>query len=51
MKSDPDLARTVRSWLRTDENESADRVLDNVLGLLDTTPQRLPGGRRGGSPR
>jgi hypothetical protein len=40
MKSDPDLARTVRSWLRTDENESADRVLDTVLGLLDTTPQR-----------
>jgi hypothetical protein len=27
-------------WLRTDENESADRVLDAVLDRLDTTPQR-----------
>ena len=36
---DLDTTRLVRSWLRTDEHESADRVLDNVLALLDTTPQ------------
>jgi len=42
MHSEPDLARIVRSWLRTDERESADRVLDDVLALLDTTPQRRP---------
>jgi hypothetical protein len=40
MHSDRDMPRIVRSWLRTDEHESADRVLDNVLALLDTTPQR-----------
>ena len=36
---DLDTTRLVRSWLRTDEHESADRVLDNVLALLDATPQ------------
>jgi hypothetical protein len=40
MHSEPDVTRIVRSWLRTDEHESADRVLDDVLALLDTTPQR-----------
>jgi hypothetical protein len=40
MHSEPDVTRVVRSWLRTDEHESADRVLDNVLNLLDTTQQR-----------
>jgi hypothetical protein len=40
MQTESDLARIVRSWLRTDEHEAADRVLDNVLGLLDATPQR-----------
>jgi hypothetical protein len=40
MTTDRDARRIVRSWLRTDEHESADRVLDNVLALLDTTPQR-----------
>ena len=40
MRNDPDLARAVRSWLRTPEHEFADRVLGSVLGLLDTTPQR-----------
>jgi hypothetical protein len=40
MSSDRDATRIVRSWLRTDENESADRVLDAVLDRLDTTPQR-----------
>jgi hypothetical protein len=40
MHAERDVTRIVRSWLRTDEHEAADRVLDNVLALLDTTPQR-----------
>ena len=40
MSSDRDTTRIVRSWLRSDEHESADRVLDAVLDRLDTTPQR-----------
>jgi hypothetical protein len=40
MSTDRDTTRIVRSWLRTDESESADRVLDIVLDRLDTTPQR-----------
>ena len=40
MSTDRDTTRIVRSWLRTDENESADRVLDAVLDQLDTIPQR-----------
>jgi hypothetical protein len=40
MHTERDVARIVRSWLRTDEHESADHVLDGVLALLDTTPQR-----------
>ena len=40
MSTDRDSTRIVRSWLRTDEYESADRVLDAVLDQLDTTPQR-----------
>ena len=40
MSADRDITRIVRSWLRTDEHESADRVLGIVLALLDTTPQR-----------
>lgn len=39
MQTDPDLMRTVRSWLRTDEHESADRVRKAVLAQLDTTTQ------------
>ena len=39
MSTDRDTTRIVRSWLRTDEHESADRVLDAVLDQLDTTPQ------------
>jgi hypothetical protein len=42
MSADRDLTRTVRSWLHTDEHESAERVLDDVLALLDATPQRRP---------
>jgi hypothetical protein len=40
MSTERDTTRIVRSWLRTDEHESADRVLDNVFALLDATPQR-----------
>jgi hypothetical protein len=40
MSTDRDTTRIVRSWLRTDGHESADRVLDAVLDRLDTTPQR-----------
>ena len=34
--------RIVRSWLQTDEHESAERLLGTVLDRLDTTPQRRP---------
>ena len=40
MSTDRDTTRVVRSWLRTDEHESADRVVGAVLDRLDTTPQR-----------
>ena len=40
MSTDRDTTRIVRSWLQTDEHESADRVLDAVLDRLDETPQR-----------
>jgi hypothetical protein len=35
-----ELEGAVRSWLREDGHEDADRVLDLVLAELDTTPQR-----------
>lgn len=40
MSTDRDTTRIVRSWLRIDENDSADRVLGTVLDRLDTTRQR-----------
>ena len=40
MSAERDVNRIVRSWLRTDEHESADTVLQTVLSKLDTTPQR-----------
>jgi hypothetical protein len=43
MTADRDLDRVVRSWLREDGREDADRVLDLVLDHLDTTPQRRAG--------
>ena len=42
MTTDHDTTRIVRSWLRTDEHESGDRILANALALLDATPQRRP---------
>jgi hypothetical protein len=35
-----ELEGVVRSWLREEGHEDADRVLDMVLAELDTTPQR-----------
>jgi hypothetical protein len=40
MSTDLDTTRIVRSWLRTDEHESAERIVRNVLAALDATPQR-----------
>jgi hypothetical protein len=40
MNTQRDVTRIVRSWLLVDEHESADRVLETVLSLLETTPQR-----------
>jgi hypothetical protein len=40
MHAEPDVTGIVRSWLRADEPESADRVLRNVLAVLDANPQR-----------
>ena len=40
MSADRDANRIVRSWLREDRYENADRVLDFVLDQLDATPQR-----------
>jgi hypothetical protein len=46
MSTDRETTRIVRSWLRTDEHESADRILGTVLDRLDTTPQRRATGWR-----
>jgi hypothetical protein len=40
MSADRDANRIVRSWLREDRHEDADRVLNAVLDQLDATPQR-----------
>ena len=40
MNDRSDISRLVRSWLLEDEHDSADHVLQNVLGLVDTTRQR-----------
>lgn len=42
MHTDRDVTRIVRAWLRTDEHESADRVLHDVLALLNGNSQRRP---------
>jgi hypothetical protein len=43
MNVERDVPRVVRSWLREDDHESADRVLELVLAQLDTTRQRRSG--------
>jgi hypothetical protein len=40
MTAERDISRILRSWLRRDEHESAERILHTVLSRLDTTPQR-----------
>jgi hypothetical protein len=40
MSQERDVSRLVRSWIREDQHESADRILGVVLDRLDTTPQR-----------
>jgi hypothetical protein len=40
MSAERDVNRVVRSWLREDRHEDADRVLGAVLDQVDTTPQR-----------
>ena len=40
MSTDRDMERITRSWLQEEQYESANRVLDVVLDLVDTTPQR-----------
>jgi len=40
MSAERDVNRIVRSWIRAEEHDSADRVLQIVLSRLDTTPQR-----------
>lgn len=43
MSKERELSGRVRSWLREDGHEDADRVLNLVLDQLDTTPQRHAG--------
>ena len=40
MSANHDISRVVRSWIREEEHDSADRVLQVVLSRLDSTPQR-----------
>ena len=40
MSTERDLPRIVQAWLHEDAHEYGDRVLDRVIDLLDSTPQR-----------
>jgi hypothetical protein len=40
MTTDRDVIRIVTSWLREEQYEDANRVLETVLDLVDATPQR-----------
>jgi hypothetical protein len=42
MSANHDISRIVRSWIREEEHDSADRILEFVLFQLDATPQRRP---------
>ncbi len=51
MSTDPETTRIVRSWLTTDEHESATGVVETALAEIATTHSARPsGGRRGGHP-
>jgi hypothetical protein len=39
MHTDQDVSRIVRSWLQTDEHESATNIVSDVLARLDAIPQ------------
>jgi hypothetical protein len=43
MSTENDVARSLRSWLREDRHEDADRVLDAVFDQVPATPQRRAG--------
>lgn len=40
MSASKDFTRVVRSWIREEEHDSADHILQVVLSRLDSTPQR-----------
>lgn len=42
MRTEPDVTRVVRSWLEEGANRMPERVLDSVMELLPSTPQRRP---------
>ena len=42
MSTERDLPPILQAWLHEDLREYGDRVLDSVVDLLDTTPQRRP---------
>ncbi len=42
MRTEPDVTRAVRSWLTEGADRMPDRVLESVLDLVPTTPQRRP---------
>ena len=43
MSTPPELNRDLRSWLREDRYENADRALLEALTVIDSTPQRRAG--------
>ena len=43
MSTDNDVARSLRSWLRENRHEDADRVLNVVFDQIPATPQRRAG--------
>ena len=42
MSANHDISRVVRSWIREEEHDSADHILQVVLSRLGSTPQRRP---------
>ena len=43
MSTDNDVARSLRSWMKENRHEDADRVLDVVFDQIPATPQRRAG--------
>ena len=44
MNTDPEVSRSLRSWLRENRHEDANRVLDAVFDQVPATPQRRASG-------